>query len=258
MFHRTRSQPRTLCVAIATLSVAVVISDSTSAARRQTPPAVPQAMAPIDLTGYWVSVVTEDWRWRMITPAPGDHSSVPLNVEGRRVTDRWDRGRDLAAGDACKAYGAAGIMRMPARLRIAWQDPGTLKVDIDAGQQTRLFHFGESRPPAGRPGWQGHSVAAWELAGGGGRGAPPGGSLTVVTTQMRAGYLRKNGVPYSDGAVLTEYLDVHEELNGDRWLTVVSVVNDPTYLFRDFITSTHFKKEPDGTKWRPTPCEIGD
>src|SRR5438034_1309230 len=49
----------------------------------------PRALAPFDLTGYWVSVVTEDWRWRMVTPAKGDSTSVPLNPEGRRVTEMW-------------------------------------------------------------------------------------------------------------------------------------------------------------------------
>ena len=213
-----------------------------------------QAAAPIDLTGYWVSIVTEDWRWRMIMPAVGDHSSVPLNVLGRRVTDGWDAAADVASHGECKAYGAPGLMRIPGRLHITWRDPNTLKVDTDAGQQTRLFHFGASAPTAIAPSWQGQSVAAWEVAAG--RGGVTGGSLTVETTKLRAGYLRRNGVPYSENTVLTEYFDRHAEENGDVWLTVVTVVHDPKYLYQDFITSTHFKKEPDASKWRPTPCSI--
>jgi hypothetical protein len=214
-----------------------------------------QAAAPIDLTGYWVSIVTEDWRWRMIMPTVGDHSSVPLNVEGRRVTDGWDPAVDVAAHNECKAYGAPGIMRIPGRLHITWQDPSTLKIDTDAGQQTRLFRFGGSAPAAAAPSWQGQSAAVWEFSSGG-RGATPGGSLTVETTSLRAGYLRRNGVPYSENTVLTEYFDRHNEVNGDVWLTVVTVVHDPKYLYQDFITSTQFKKEPDGSKWHATPCSI--
>ena len=123
------------------------------------PPASPRAAAPIDLTGYWVSVVTEDWRFRMVTPPKGDYASVPLNAEARRVADTWDPAKDEASGNACKSYGAANIMRVPGRLHITWQDDTTLKVETDAGTQTRLFRFGESRAASGAAGWQGASAA---------------------------------------------------------------------------------------------------
>src|SRR3974390_3071392 len=105
------------------------------------PPPTPKAAAPVDLTGYWVSLVTEDWRWRMLTPAKGDYTSLPLNPEGRKVADTWDAAKDVAAGNQCKAYGAAGLMRLPTRLHITWQDNNTMKVETDEGTQTRLFHF---------------------------------------------------------------------------------------------------------------------
>ena len=57
-------------------------------------PPTPRAAAPVDLTGYWVSVVTEDWRFRMVTPPKGDYASVPLNAEARRVADAWDPSKD--------------------------------------------------------------------------------------------------------------------------------------------------------------------
>ena len=75
-----------------------------------------------------------------------------------------------------------------------------------------------------------------------------------MTTRLKEGYLRKNGVPYSDSASVTEYFDRHDEPNGDRWFTVTTIVEDPTYLDEPFITSSHFKKEPDGAKWHPTAC----
>ncbi len=215
--------------------------------------ALQQAAAPIDLTGYWVSVVTEDWRWRMLTPPKGDYASVPLNAEGRRMADTWDPAK--AGSDGCKAYGAAGLMRMPGRLHITWQDTNTLKIETDAGTQTRLLNFDKSVKPSPAPAWQGHSVAEWEFIGPRGRGgAPRPGSLKVVTTNLRAGYLRKNGVPYSENAIVTEYFD-RVTSAGSELLTVITVVNDPRYLLQPFITSTHFKREPDGSGWRPSRCE---
>ncbi len=229
------------------------------AGARGGPPPAAQAAAPIDLTGYWVSLVTEDWRWRMVTPPKGDYASVPLNPEGRKVADTWDPAKDEAAGNQCKAYGAAAIMRVPTRLHITWENENTLKVETDAGTQTRLFHFGPSQPPAGEAGWQGYSAAEWSLVGAGGRGGrggpPQGGSLKVVTTHMKPGYLRKNGVPYSANAVVTEYFDRTIEPDGNSYLIDTNIVDDPQYLQQPFITSTHFKKEPDGSKWHPSPCE---
>src|SRR5580765_9063262 len=140
--------------------------------RGQAPPPTPRAAAPVDFTGYWVSVVSEDWRWRMVTPARGDFASIPFNAEGRRIGLTWDPAKDEAAGEQCRAYGAAGIMRRPGRLRISWQDDSTLKVETDAGMQTRLLHFGSWKPAKdAKPTWQGDSVAEWEMAGGRGGAA---------------------------------------------------------------------------------------
>ena len=124
------------------------------------PPPSPQAGAPIDLTGYWVSVVTEDWRYRMVTPAPGDYFSVPMTAAARKVADTWDPEKEEASGDQCKSYGAPAILRVPEHLHITWQDDHTLRMDTDAGKQTRVFHFGDWKAPAGPPTLQGDSVAA--------------------------------------------------------------------------------------------------
>src|SRR5581483_7868313 len=182
------------------------------------PPKSAQAAAPVDFTGYWVSVVTEDWRWRMVTPIKGDFASIPLNAEGRRVGNAWDPDKDTAAGEQCKSYGAPAIMRVPGRLHITWADENTLKIETDAGQQTRLFHFTGSAPHDAPRTWQGYSIANWErpVRGSGvpgfGLGATREGthgkSLEVVTTHLRAGYLRKNGPPYSENALLKEYYDL--------------------------------------------------
>jgi hypothetical protein len=244
------------------LVAAIGLSSAVAVAQRGQPPGpppTPKAAAPIDLTGNWVAVVTEDWRWRMLTPRQGDYAGVPLSAEGRKVADTWAPAK--LSSDGCKAYGAAAIMRVPGRLRIAWDSDTTLKIDTDAGQQTRLLRFDGSSPAPATRTWQGHSAAEWErIPQPGGLGvsiqqAPPRvGTLRVVTTGLRSGYLRKNGVPYSDETTVTEYFD-RTSAYGSDWLTVLTIVDDAKYLTQQFITSTHFKREADGSKWMPAPCE---
>jgi len=216
--------------------------------------------APIDLTGYWVSYVTENWRYRMVTPAKGEYRRIPASPAAVPLINAWDPAADERAGNQCKSYGAGVIMSVPGRLHITWQDANTLRIDTDAGTQTRLFHFAPGAPAAasastasssgGPRSWQGQSTATWERA----TGTEGGGSLRVVTSNMREGYLRKNGVPYSERATVTEYFDVATLPDGGRLLLVTTTVEDPVYLTGPYVVSPHFKKEPDGSKWDPTPC----
>jgi hypothetical protein len=227
----------------------------------QAPP-TPRASAPVDLTGYWVSVISEDWRFRMVTAAKGDFEALPLTAEGTRVGNQWDPQKDISAGEQCRAFGAAGIMRLPVRLHVTWQDEATLKMDIDNGNQVRLFRFDRSVRPPAQPEWQGFSSAEWETVAEGqgvaaGRGSlGPTGSLKVVTTRMKPGYLRRNGVPYSANAVLTEFFDRTELPDGSSWLILTSIVNDPQYLQMPLVLSTQYKREADGSKFSPRPCEV--
>ncbi len=249
-------------IAAAALLMLVLGAPATPQARQSPPPPkTPKEAAPIDLTGTWVSVVTEDWRWRMLIPKKGDYTSVPLSAEGRKVADTWDPSQ--LASDGCKAYGAAAIMRVPGRLQISWENDTILRIDTDAGQQTRRLFFEKSQKPQPERTWQGNSAAEWDrITQPGGLGVSlqqgPGkpGALKVVTTNLRAGYLRKNGVPYSEDTMMTEYFD-RLSAYGNDWLTVFTIVEDPHYLNQPFITSTHFKRERDRSKWMPTPCESG-
>jgi hypothetical protein len=211
----------------------------------------PKAAAAFDPAGYWVSVVTEDWKFRMVTPAKGNFAGIPLNPEGRRVASTWDPVKDDP--NTCKAFGAAALMRLPGRLHITWENDTTLHIDADAGTQSRVFHFGGAPPAGGEPSLQGYSAAQWEYAQTG-RGQPRKGDLKVVTTGMLPGYLRTNGVPYSGNAVLTEYYDRLTGPNGDDWLVITTEVKDPQYLTMPFTTTTHFKKLADATGWDPKPC----
>lgn len=263
------------------------------------PAAAPQTArtrGPVDFTGTWVSMVTEDWRWRMVTP-PKDQSaaaSIPVNQEARRVAQSWDLEADNKGGNQCRAFGVGGINRQPGRLRISWQDDNTLKFEYDAGTQTRMLYFDRAAQPPAEKTWQGFSRADWEgpgvgrgaapvgdnrvtggglpgaagVPGGGGqglRGGPPprgqarinsGANLKIVTTNFREGYLRKNGIPYSEQAVITEYIHrLPTHPNGDNWLQVITIVEDPRYLTQPYYTSTNFRLEPNDTGFRPTPCQ---
>lgn len=218
----------------------------------------PRATAPIDLTGYWTSVVTTEWRYRMMTPPKGDYEGIPLNAAARTIADAWDPTKDAASGESCRAYGAPGLLHLPTRLHITWADEATLKLDADRGTQTRLLRFAASPATRVRT-WQGQSLADWQLLRPTTGAGPPSAfarstSLKVVTTGLRAGYLRRNGVPYSENTVLTEYFDVVPGPGDASWLIVTVQVDDPQYLTQPLLRSVQFKKQADATGWNPTPC----
>jgi len=237
---------------------------------QQPQPAAPQApptaraAAQVDITGNWVALVTEEWRWRMMTPPKGDYPNVPLNADAKKIADSWDLAKDNAAGEQCKAFGAGAIMRLPLRINVSWADDNTLKLETDAGQQTRLFNFDKTKQPGAAKTWQGFTTAEWTRPlpppqrGAGGRGAapppPPRGALKIVTKNLRPGYLRKNGVPYSDQAVVTEYFDRVSGFGTD-YLIVTTIVEDPVYLNGPFMTTSQFMREPDGSRFKPSPCK---
>jgi len=237
--------------------------------RGQGAPAVPPAgrvAAPFDITGYWVALVTDDWRYRMLTPPKGNVDYLPVTAEARRVAGIWDPAKDTAAGEQCKAYGAGGIMRLPARLHVTWDDDNTIRMDVDAGTQTRRFFFentpqlATAHPPAAVASWQGYSLARWEFPGAGRGGPAPGrggatrvGQLRVVTNHLRPGYVRKNGVPYGPNATLTEYFVLLTD-GGQQYLVVTTMVDDPANFQPAYIKTYEFKKQKDAAGWNPQPC----
>jgi hypothetical protein len=252
---------RALPIVVAALVVGA--ASASAQGRGGQPSLTPKSGAPFDITGYWVSLITEDWRYRMLTPPKGDFAGVPLNPEGRRVAGLWEPEKDEASGEQCRGYGAPALMRLPGRLHITWEGEQTLKVETDSGTQVRRFYFGNPQGEAGD--WQGVSQAAWDLLPApivttdGARASMNardrnGGSLRVVTTKLKPGYLRKNGVPYSANAALTEYYDRVNEPDGDSHLVLTIRVEDPTYLAQAYLMSAHFKRQADGSGWNPTPC----
>jgi hypothetical protein len=230
-------------------------------------PSTAKASAPIDLTGYWVSMIVDEWRFR-VSPQKRDIPYLPLNPAARQIANAWDPAKDEAEGNACRAYGAVGVMQRPGRLHITWADDNAMKIEADAGTQTRLLHFGAVPADRGAATWQGYSTAQWMvngravldlggigvIRGGGPSGPTKGGSLKAVTTNMRPGYIRKNGVPYSAGAVLTEYFNRVTGANGDIYIAVTAMLEDQAYLTQPFVRTYQFKQQADGTGWDPTPC----
>jgi hypothetical protein len=255
----------TMRIAAAALLILVLRAPATPQGHANPqPPKTPKEAAPIDLTGYWVSVISEDWRWRMVTPANDDFAGIPFTPEGRKVGDAWDPAKDEASGVVCNAYGTAAIMRLPGRLHITWQDDSTLKIETDTGMQTRLLIFGGKPGENPAPSRQGYSAALWEQPErgigqprpgfGATREGTKGRALEVVTTHLLPGYLRKNGFPVSGNAVVKEDFDLFTERNGQPWFVVTTIVEDPQYLQEPFVTSSNFKKQSDATGWKPRPC----
>jgi hypothetical protein len=216
-----------------------------------------QEMAAIDITGNWVSLVTEDWRFRMVVAPAGDYEGIGLTPRGMEIADAWDPDVDLASGNACKAYGAGGLMRIPTRLNIHWASDNVLQIDTDAGMQTRLLKFGPAQDNEDTGTLQGVTRASWQIEREGGfGGAVTGGSINAVTTEMSPGYLRRNGVPYGTQAQLREYFELLVGGDGTEYLTVISVLEDPEHLTQLFTTSANFKREADDSKWNPSECVV--
>jgi hypothetical protein len=231
-------------------------------------PRTAKDVAPIDVTGYWESRIVDEWRFR-VTPQKGDLAWIQITADARKAAMAWDPAKDEADGKACRAYGAVGITQRPGRMHITWSDPSTLKMDFDTGTQTRLAHFAKAPADAGPASWQGNSTAIWQTPGnvliftgdtyvpalvrGQPAGAPTTGTLRVVTTNMLPGYVRKNGIPYSDKAVLTEYFNRLTD-NGQTYLVMTQMVDDPANLPQPFIRTYTWKQVPDATGWDPTAC----
>jgi hypothetical protein len=210
-------------------------------------------------------------------PNPAAQGNIPYNATGAQTAMKWDPAKDEAEGNACKAYGAPGIMRLPTHLHITWQDENTLKVEADFGTQTRVFHFAPpadqgrldysnatlfpprtpklDAPASVEPSWQGYSIASWTIMGGAAN-ADRGGNLKVLTSRLKPGYYWKNGMPYTANAALTEYFRTMELPDGSQWIRYTQIVDDPEYLTQPWIVNYAFKKFADASKWTPTPCAV--
>lgn len=248
---------RAACIAVGTAALWLVtggVGDAQSA----------RIQAPFDPTGYWVSLITRDWRFRMIVPGRGEYEGVPLSLASKQFADAWRPTQDESAGKQCEAYGAGVVMLVPERLRISWQDDETLQVQTDAGMQTRLLHFDRTGVPGAERSWQGYSSATWVLHQVKPIGPNPVpqdarhfGILKIITTDMLAGLIRKNGLPYSDQSTLTEYWQLpRDPATQMQYLIDTASLHDPVYLIRDYYYTATFQQESGGAKWEPTACTL--
>ena len=208
-----------------------------------------------------MSLVTDDWRYRMLTPPKGNVDYVPVN-HGRAAREpaTWDPAKDEAAGEACRAYGAGGVMRLPARLHITWEDDNTMQHGHRRGHADAPVLLRVALPPCpARRGRRGRALGGAlddaRRPGRRGRGpAPELASSWSTTTRLRPGYVRKNGVPYGANADAHRVLRASGRRAGQEYLAVTTMVDDPQYLAQPYIKTYEFKKQRDATGWNPTPC----
>ena len=207
--------------------------------------AVP-ALAQIDPSGEWAPRFHEDQPERIPGPEIGDYLGLPINDAARLRGDSWDASILTLPEHQCKPHPADYSPRGPANLRI-WKEVDTATQKVIAyrthiswqAPERTIWMDGRPHPPEHAPHtWQGFSTGKWE-----------GDMLTVTTTHLKIGWIRRNGIPRSDNATLTEHFIRHGE-----HLLLVSIINDPVYLSEPFIRTTNWAADP-RQEIAPYPCE---
>jgi hypothetical protein len=190
------------------------------------------ARAQADLTGSWGPRYHEDQPERIPGPELVNYLGLPINEAARQWALSWDPSRLTLEEHQCQVHVSPYIYRGPLQLRI-WEerDPNTealiaIKNYISTYEQTRtIWMDGRPHPPDyAAHTWQGFSTGTWE-----------GDMLTVTTTHIKQGWIRRNGLPESDLATLTEHFIRHGE-----YLTHISVLTDPVYLTEPLVKSQNF------------------
>ena len=204
------------------------------------------APAQRDPSGEWAPRFHEDQPERIPGPEIGDYLGLPINDAARLRADSWDASLLTLPEHQCKPHPADYGPRGPANLRI-WPeiDRATQKliayhthISWQAPERT-IWMDGRPHPPDyAAHTWQGFSTGKWE-----------GDMLTVTTTHLKIGWIRRNGVPRSDKATLIEHWIRHE-----NYLTLVSIIQDPVYLTEPFLRTTNWVMDPD-QRIDPYPCE---
>ena len=183
-----------------------------------------------DITGYWDAMLTEEFRIRLYGPEPGEIDGLPLNEKGREAALNFDPNDYYKPENQCRKHGGAYVMRGPFAKQFLYEDDNTLVIRIELEAQTRRIYLDGRPPPSDEHTGLGHSVGRWQ-----------NGILTVTTTHMTPYYHRRNGVPYSENAVMTEHFLLHD----DDYLSLIVKVDDPEYLTEPLVRSLSFKRLPD-------------
>ena len=205
------------------------------------------APAQILLSGDWLTLMHEDQPERAQGPDLGDYLGLPINDAARLRAESWDASRLTLQEHQCRVHIVPYIYFGPLQVRI-WEekDPDTqqliaIKHYISTYEQTRtIWMDGRPHPSEYAPHtFMGFSTGKFE-----------GDMLTVETTHIKQGWLRRNGLPESDQAALTEHFIRH-----DRYMTHVTVLTDPVYLTAPLIKTQTFvmaDRDPGNWLW---PCE---
>jgi hypothetical protein len=205
------------------------------------------AFAQMDLVGEWAPQFHEDQPERLGGPAVGDYAGLPINDAASMMADTWSADILAVPEHQCKPHPADYSPRGPANLRI-WKEVDTATQQVIAlrthiswqAPERAIWMDGRPHPDEFAPHtWQGFSTGTWE-----------GPILKVVTTHLKKGWIRRNGVPRSDKAELTEYFYRH----GD-YLTWTVIINDPVYLTEPMIRTSDFRIAPT-QNIGPYPCLI--
>ena len=204
------------------------------------------ALAQMDMSGSWGARFNEDQPERIPGPELGDYLGLPITDGARQWALSWDPSRLTLPEHQCQVHVSPYIYRGPLQLRI-WEerDPDTqvliaIKHYISTYEQTRtIWMDGRPHPPEyAAHTWQGFSTGKFD-----------GDMLTVTTTHLKMGWIRRNGVPRSDTAVLTEHFVRH-----DNVLTLITVISDPLYLSEPFVRTTNWSSDPHQLI-APYPCQ---
>ena len=204
------------------------------------------AAAQVDFSGEWAPRMWEDQPERVPGPELGDFSGIPVSEAARLRAEAWDASIQTLPEWQCRPHSADYIWRGPSNLRI-WKEIDPVSREITAyhaewlrSVDAPVYLDGRAHPPDDAlHTWAGFSTGRWE-----------GDMLTITTTHLKEGYLRRNGLPRSDKATLTQ----HWIRNGD-FLTVVTVVNDPVYLTEPFIRTTDYELNLN-QNIPPYPCGV--
>lgn len=196
--------------------------------------------AQADFTGYWDNIMHEDTLFRTAGPPIGEYIGLPLTDAARAIANEWNPEDGYKPENQCKMHGGAYIMRSPIRFFLEYEDEVTISIKIELEMGTSRTIYLDGRPAEGPPTDMGHSVGVWE-----------GDMLTITTTNMTVKYVRRNGVPNSEQAVMTEHFVRH----GD-YLSIISIIEDPVYLTQPLVRSVSFRKRSDEFKWVRFPCEV--
>jgi len=192
----------------------------------------PPVFAQVNLSGGWGQKLHEDEPERGPGPEIGDYTGMPINDAARMKADTWDAQRWGMVEHECDPHPVDDAVRGPADMRI-WSEGDPFTQAVVAWRTTvrykltqrTIYMDGRPHPSANAPRtWQGFSTGTWEAD-----------MLQVTTTHMKEGWLRRNGLPRSDKAAMTEYFIRH----GD-FLTLVTDVEDPVYLTEPFIRTTNW------------------